>query len=131
MFGSVASLLKLNNSFRQKNLITIYHSLIACHLNYGILVWGKSARKLSKIQKKAIRIATNSKFNAHTEPLFKSLKILKVENARKLQEFKFFYKFNNGTLPSNFMNGYIQFNDVHHRYGTRHNIDLVTPLFRH
>ena len=32
-----------------------------------------------KIQKKAVRIITLSKYNSHTEPLFKKLNTLKVE----------------------------------------------------
>ena len=38
---------------------TIYNSLIVCHLNYGILLWGSQLKiddKLHKLQKKAVRI---------------------------------------------------------------------------
>ena len=52
----------------------IYNSLILCHLNYGILLWGAQHNandKLHKLQKKAIRIITSSNFLAHSEPIFK------------------------------------------------------------
>ena len=124
-------LAKIKHLVPQTTLKTIYNSLMACRLHYGILVWGKSSNKLFKIQKKAIRIITNSSFNAHTEPLFKSNNILKVNDLRKLHELKFFFKFHHNTLPSYFLNGFIEFNDAHHAYATRHHGNLATPLFRH
>ena len=48
-----------------------YHSLVLPYLNYGVLVWGISIHKLLKLQKKAVRLIVNAKFNAHTEPLLK------------------------------------------------------------
>ena len=62
---------RLTKTFPEKILVTLYNSLIASHLNYGILEWGIVATRLEKIQKKAIRLITNSKYNAHTNPLFK------------------------------------------------------------
>ena len=40
-----------------------------------------------KIQKKAMWILTFSKYNSHTEPLFKKLGILKIEDLLTLHEF--------------------------------------------
>ena len=50
----------------------IYNSLILCHLNHGILLWGAQHNandKLHKLQKKTIRIITSSNFLAHSEPI--------------------------------------------------------------
>ncbi len=41
-----------------------------------------------------------SKYNAHIEPIFKSLKLLKVQDILKQQELKFYYKFENNKLPN-------------------------------
>ena len=49
----------------------IYNALILTHLNYGILAWGHQAKRLNLIQKRAVGILTASKYNSHTEPLFK------------------------------------------------------------
>ncbi len=73
--------------------VTIYNSLILSHLNYGILIWGYENDRLTKLQKKAIRIITLSKYNAHTEPLFKRLKLLKLIDLLHLNELKFYYKY--------------------------------------
>ena len=45
---------------------------------------------------------TNSKYNAHTEPLFKELEVLKVSDIFDAQCMKFWYKFVNKSLPEYF-----------------------------
>ena len=73
-------------------LRTIYNSLILPHLNYCIMVWGFECQRIQKIQKKCVRIICASKFNSHSEPLFKSLNLLKVEDIFKCQSLKFYHK---------------------------------------
>ena len=71
------------------SLLTIYNSLIASHLYYGLEIWGaasgKFVNRISGIQKKAVRIITRAHRLAHTEPRMKSLNILKVADQHKLQ----------------------------------------------
>ena len=62
------------------------------HITYGILVWGNHAARIAQLQKKVIRIITNSRYNAHTSPLFKSLNCLKFEDLYKLNVLKFYFK---------------------------------------
>ena len=57
--------------------IILYNSLMLPHLNYGITLWGFKCERIIKLQKKAARILSASKYNAHTKPLFKNLKLLK------------------------------------------------------
>ncbi len=38
-------------------------------------------------------------YNAHTNHIFKILKLLKVNNILKLQELEFYYKYKNNKLP--------------------------------
>ena len=45
---------------------------------------------------------TNSKYNAHTEPLFKDLKLLKLDGIFVIQCMTFLYKFTNNTLSKYF-----------------------------
>ena len=61
---------KFKHILPQHILYTIYTSLINPHLNYGILLWGHEASQIYKLQKKAIRTISMSKYNAHTEPFF-------------------------------------------------------------
>ena len=85
-------------------LIKIYNSLILSHLHYGILCWGFECSSIFKLQKKAIRTICKTKYNAHTDPLFKSLNTLKVVDIFKLQCMKFYQKYSQNNLPSYFSN---------------------------
>ena len=80
----------------------MYSSLILSHLQFAITSWGFEWGRLSKLQKRAIRIMTNSKYNAHTDPLFKSLKLLKIKDFFDVQCMKFWYKFVNNNVPTYF-----------------------------
>ncbi len=71
------------------------------HLNYGILLWGFKYDKVLKFQKRIITILSLSKYNAHTEPIFKKLKLLEINDILKLQELKFYYKYKKNNLPHN------------------------------
>ena len=66
----------------------LYSSLVNSHLLYGILVWGCEYHRLEKIQKSIIRIITVSKYNDHTEPLFKALDLLKLNDMLNLSTLK-------------------------------------------
>ena len=59
-----------------------------------------------KLQKKVIRIITLSKYNSHSEPHFKSLKLLKIKDILKLQQLKFIYKLLNKSIPKYFESMY-------------------------
>ena len=96
----------------------LYNSLISPHLNFGILAWGFSHHKLEKLQKRAVRIIVNAKYNSHTEPIFKSLGILKIKHIFERNCLKFYYKVVNGTTPSFFLNMFVP-NAATHNYNTR------------
>ena len=66
--------------------LILYNSLILPHLNYGIMTWGCKCDRINKLQNKAIRIVSLSKHNAHTEPIFKRLQLLKMADILKIQE---------------------------------------------
>ena len=101
----------------KKILLTIYNSLILSHLHYGILCWGFCSHKLFKSQKKAIRVICKSKYNAHTDKLFKELKLLKIEDIFRLQCLKFYYRLQHNELPHYFATNFrfTQNADVHNR----------------
>ena len=74
---------------------------------------------MTKLQKKAMRIIHLKKYNSHTEPLFKKLHMLKVEDIFKLHQLKFFYKFINKDLPDYFKSFPILRNSTIHNHSTR------------
>ena len=96
----------------------MYDSLILSHLQFGITNWGFEWDRISKLQKRALRIMTNSGYNAHTEPLFKQLYLLKVKDIFDVQCMKFWYKFVNKKLP-NYFRDMFKYNHEVHDIGTR------------
>ena len=76
---------KLKNVLPIHILKILYYRMILPYLSYGILAWGASSARLRlfSLQKKAIRLITNSRLNAHTEPLFKALNLLKLKDIHK------------------------------------------------
>ena len=109
----------------------IYNALILPHLNYGILAWGHLAKRLNLIQKRAVRILTASKYNSHTEPLFKQTNILKVTDICTLNEIKLYYKLINKQLPQYFNSFTCEANSDIHGYNTRTRNKLHTLKTNH
>ena len=77
----------------------IYNSLIVPHIQYSMLCWGSKHAKIAVLQKRAVRIITKSKYNAHSDPLFKKLNVLKISDLYTCNILKFFFKHENETLP--------------------------------
>ena len=90
---NIGIITKLKHVVPFHTLKTLYSSFILSHFTYGILAWGNKTDKLLKIQKRAVRTVTLNKYNAHTEPQFKRLEILKINNLYKLNILKFYVKF--------------------------------------
>ena len=64
---TIGVLNKLKHVLPQHIKTIIYNTLILPHLNYCILCWGFKSNRVFALQKKAVRIITCSKYNAHTE----------------------------------------------------------------
>ena len=69
------------------------------HLHYGLVLWGHHSDRIFKLQKRAIRTISNSKFNGHTEPICTLLSILKLPALCKLQLCKMCYKIKREVVP--------------------------------
>jgi hypothetical protein len=92
---------------------------------------GHKSDKIFGLQKKIVRIISGTKYNSHTEPLFKKLKILKVRHLCALHEFNFCFKLENRSLPFYFNNNlFIRHNQVH-RFNTRNSINFQAPRVKH
>ena len=122
---------KLKRQLPLKILRTLYNTMIMPHLTYGILVWGSEISILTNLQKKAVRIMTRSHYFSHTEPLIKSLHLLKVTDLHVLHELKFCYKLENRTLPDYFQNSLFIKNFQNHHYNTRNRRNFQLPKIQH
>ena len=101
---------RLKNFLPSRVLLNIYHTLIGPHLNYGISLWGGNVEKILKMQKTAVRIIMKAKYNAHTNQLFRELRILKIADLCALHDYKFCYQYENRTLPEYFLSEMLQRN---------------------
>jgi hypothetical protein len=64
---------QVKNILSEKEILSLYFATTHCHRIYGIQVWGKTYKSITielfAKQKQAIRLMTDSKYIAHTEPL--------------------------------------------------------------
>ena len=124
---------RLKNFLPKYTLKLIYDSLINCRVKYGILVWGacSGTNRILSLQKKAMRAITKAKYNAHCDPIFINLEILKIADERKLQEMVFYYKYKNSCLPNYFQNNFIDSLATNMQRRTRNSNIIRFPRFRH
>ena len=85
-----------------KWLIDFAH--IHSHLTYANTVWsthisGKQKKIIEKIQKYCLRSIAKKPHYTHRDLLFKSLKIMKFEDLRHLEQCKLTYKIKNKLMP--------------------------------
>ena len=92
-------LYRLKNVFPENVLFVLYNSLIVSYMNYGLLLWGIHSHKLELLQKKLLRLMTNSNYLAHTTPLLIKHGLLNVRDMYKLKLLKFYYKLSYDLLP--------------------------------
>ena len=124
----IGILKRLRYVYPEQVLLQIYNSLFMAHINYGLLVWGVDTDRIFKLQKKAVRIITGNYYIAHSEPIFKSLELLKIYDIYQLKILKFYYNLTNYSLPDYF-NNYLDIinNELPHSYQLRIN---ARPLIR-
>ena len=123
---------KLKDILPLKALILLYNSFILSYLSYGIIIWGncytKYVNSLLKLQKRAVRLCTGSQYLAHTDPIFKRLRLLKVSDLNILQTAIFMFKLRQHLLPCHF-NRMFTCNWQIHSHNTRNseNFHLTNP----
>jgi hypothetical protein len=133
---------KSKNYLTQRGLKSLYYSLVHSHIIYAIQVWATCCNagpfnNIYKLQKKALRIINNANYNAHTESLFKTSKILPLPKLLLFFQIQFMQQFVNGFLPSSFINLWITRearldfeNSGAPRYLLRNSDDLYLPPAR-
>ncbi len=79
--------------------LALYYSLVISQIMFGMLAWLDNSQRILKLQKRSVRIILLSKYNAHTESIFKQLQLLKITDIYILNELKFDHKYTNNNLP--------------------------------
>ena len=132
--SKTAALLRLlKYTFPKHILKTLYMSLIQPYYNYCNIIWGAADKStiepLLILQKKSIRIINRAYYLEHTEPLFTSMKILKLSQLYKLNCIMLIYKCIYSERFISFKNR--MFRSSHfHQYNTRNNTDFRLPGIR-
>lgn len=124
---AIGILKRLRHYLPSHVLLLIYNSLIMPHLSYCTLAWGFTCGRIFNLQKKAIRLVHLAKYNAHTDPLFKLSRCLKLPDIFNLKGLQFFYKYKSNTLPSYFTNMF-EGSVAGHHYDTRHRLSIRHPV---
>jgi hypothetical protein len=97
---------------RVKNFVTtealkmLYYAMVHSHINYCINIYScanaTSLNRLKLKQKEAIRIVCNAGYRDHTNPLFKQIGILPLDDLIKYSNLKFMHNYFHGKLPFSF-----------------------------
>ncbi len=99
------------NFLNQRSLKFFYYATFHSNLVYANPIWTSTFESNLKCilvkQKAAIRIISASKYNAHTEPLFKELKILPFGDLTTFFKMQFMQRFVQGFLPKSFENMWV------------------------
>jgi hypothetical protein len=123
---------KLSYILPREVLLSLYYTLIYPYINYCNIAWASQPTtrldKLLRIQKKAMRLITNSGRDAHALPLFSILHTLTLHDVNKLQNVCFVYCSLHDLLPTAFTH-YFQTNRNIHQHATRSTDDL--HMFSH
>ena len=104
-------------------------SLIYSYLNYCNIIWGGAydivLKPLFILQKKAIRLISNSHYLEHTAPLFKTLKLLNIYQIFKYNCLLLVHKCTKDNYFPEFKK---KLQRSSHSYETRNNNQLRVPL---
>ena len=121
---------KLKNEFPTSMLKSIYNTLILPHLNYCVLCWGSQTNRIHLLQKRAIRNINNANYRAHSELIFTSLNLLKINDIYYLSILKFYSKLISNNLPHYFDSFKPQFAHGVSHYKLR-NPSMQIPIIKH
>ena len=113
---------RIRNLLTSESLICIYNALFMSFLQYGITVWGQTydsyLEPIFKLQKKAVRAISHQPFRSPSLPIFKKLKLLRIQDIFQLRLLTFVYESINKKNPSCF-HDYFSFNANIHQHSIR------------
>lgn len=130
---NIGIIYRVKNIFCTSILRTLYCTLILPYLNYCNIIWGvtyyESICPIVVLQKRIIRIITNSRWRDHTTNLFEMLSLLKFVDLVKLNISVFMYKVFHNNVPSNIKKIFLLRSDFC-QYNSRQNLDFYVCFKR-
>jgi hypothetical protein len=130
---SVGIIFKASFCLSKAALRILYFSLVYPYLQYCVIFCGSTypanLDRVVKLQKRVVRCICRQPYDAHTDPLFKELKILKFGDIYLFNLCMFMFSYNNDLLPDPFRNFFQPVNRIH-QYNTRNSGLLYIPFCR-
>ena len=122
---SIGILNKTRPYLDRSTLRILYFSIVFPYLSYCHLVWGNAPNiyitPLFLLQKRAVRLIHSAPRTAHTDPLFRSSKIIRVPDLFTYFCSLFIYKYKHDLLPNSIKSdlNLFQPRNLHHTHSTR------------
>ena len=116
-------LAKLRYYIPLNTLISIYHALFHSHLSYAAIAWEQTLKnnsRISRLQKKAVRIITFLRYDTSADPLYIQTGIPKFSKFIFYLNIKVVHEALNEILPKALQNLY-KFQAISHQHSTRNN----------
>jgi hypothetical protein len=100
----IGLLSRLRHFLPEKTLVIVYNSIVLPNLDYSLVLWGYTysnhINRLITLQKRAVRVMTFSRFDAHSEPLFEKLDIMPLKKRLLFNSSIYIYKALNSLCSS-------------------------------
>ena len=105
---NIGVLSKVKGFLPTNAMYRLYCSLVLPYLNYGLLLWGNANKyhinKVFRLQKRAMRLISNSEYLSPTKPLFEKFNTLNIFDMYTKEVAIFMFKYMNNMLPVSFDN---------------------------
>ena len=122
------------NYLTENSLKSLYVAFIQSNLLYCSSIVGCTSKtniqKIVKIQKKAIRVVTKSKYNDHTSPLFLRLNLMNYENIISYNRLVFMHSIEYNYAPTSFNGVWPKNTSRNNDYNLRNNDDFTLKPVR-
>ena len=116
-----------------KSLKCLYYALLHPHLLYCINIYScatqSNLKKITTLQKKAIRIINKAKNNEHTSNLFKNSQILAFDKLMLQSKLHFMHAIVYNYSPKTFSNTFLR-NNTNPTYNLRNRALFALPQFK-
>jgi hypothetical protein len=108
MNRSLYCIKQAKNNLSLQSLKSLYFALVHSHLTYCPIILSCTSKtnlnRILRVQKKAIRVITNSHYNKHTAQLFKNLEILPFDKIIEQCKLTFMHSIKYNYAPKTFIN---------------------------
>ena len=123
---------QIKHNIPQNILIMLYNALILPHIDYGIVIWGRTSKcnikKIQKLQNKYARLILNADFSIPTNVLHTQLNWQTIVQRQQYQTYLIMFKLINDLVPT-YLKEIIVYRDINFqtRYARSCPLKINTP----